>query len=201
MADPARAVVESTSTSPLDSVGREMAGAQHAAASREAALLTSLGLVENLLGGTMRLRLHRSRRRRFYGPARPLRPPGATLSPSDNWGASSLSATIAAVLSAYAACLILLAAPAMPILSAIAFASFPFLVRNRIVDVLQRRHETQLSSSELPLEVAETIPSIIRRAAWINAEQIIVSATESLRLPHDLEMQKIRRHDIPMNRT
>src|SRR5208337_4903599 len=48
-----------------------------------------------------------------------------------------------AVLSAYAACLILLAAPAMPILSAISFASFPLLVllvRNRIVDVLQRRH-------------------------------------------------------------
>jgi len=58
VADPARAVVESTSTSPLDSVGREMAGAQHAAASREAALLTSLGLVENMLGGSMILQLH-----------------------------------------------------------------------------------------------------------------------------------------------
>jgi hypothetical protein len=197
MADPARAVVELTSTSPLeltstsplDSVGRERASARHAAASREAALLTSLGLVENLLGGTMRLRLHRSRRRRFYGPARPLRPPGATLSPSDNWSAFSLSATIAPVLSACAACLILLAAPAMPILSAISLASFPLLVRNRIVDVLQRPHETQFSSSELPLEDADIFPSIIRRVAWNNAEQIIVSATESFRLSHDLEMQ------------
>src|SRR4051794_11512661 len=87
----------------------------------------------------------------------------------------SLSATIAAVLSAYAACLMLLAAPVMPILSAISFVSFPLLVRDRIVDVLQRGHETQFSSSELPLEDADLFPSIIRLAAGSHAKQIIVS--------------------------
>ena len=90
---------------------------------------------------------------------------------------------------ATAACLIRLAAPAMPSLSAISFASFPLLVRNRIVDVLQRRHEAQFSSPELPLEDADIFPSVIRRTAGRNSKQIIMFATERFRLSHDLEMQ------------
>ena len=37
-------------------------------------------------------------------------------------------------------------------------SQFPLLVRSRIVDVLQRRHQTQFSSSELPLEDADIFP-------------------------------------------
>src|SRR5689334_22457109 len=72
-------------------------------------------------------------------------------------------------------------------------------VRVLVVHVIQRRHEAQLVSAEFALEDSNVLPRMVRLVRRRDAPEVIALIPECLCLAHDLEMQKVGRHDVSMH--
>src|SRR6185369_17805214 len=76
------------------------------------------------------------------------------------------------------------------------FCSHELVVGSLVVNVIKRRHETDLHAAEFAFENTEIVPRMVWLVLWPDTPKVVPLAAYRSGPAHDFEVKEIRRHDV-----